>query len=394
MLQGLSPEVDVILCSGRICLEVERVGRIHSLLKNGIDWAYLLQIAQTHRMTPFLYKALQAIPPSTMPTPVLAKLENDFHIHTRRNLILTAKLLHILRLCERQGIQAVPFRGPALAAALYGDLALRLYGDLDILVRKQDVLRTTQLLVSSGFRPFFPLPEKDEAIFRRGEHAFILEPGRILVDLHWADGRRFFSSPYVDHLWDRLEPVTIGGRSVLGFSREDLFIHLCAHGSKHNWQRLDWISDIAQFTSLHRELDWPGLMEKAGSLGIKRMVVLGLSLARDFFGADLPEQVLKEFPLKKGLTALAGQVCKNLVGRSDERLRFVKERLFYLRCMDRLRDRTGYVFERLITPTPWACDLVRLPSFLFFLYYFIRPIQLVGRHGLKPLMRSIGIRHA
>jgi hypothetical protein len=384
IFRDLRPEDELLVCCARTRVDDERAGRIRALLRGEIDWAYLLRRARDHHMMPLLHHNLNINSPQDVPTPILDKLRDHFHTRTRHNLILTGELLKLLKLFEGGEIQAVPLRGPALAASLYGDLALRQFGDLDILVQRQDVLRVKDLLVSSGYRPLFPLPAREEAIFWRGEHTFILEPGGVLVDLHWDVNKGFFSSaPDQAVLWERIERTSLEGHSILGLSREDLFMLLCMHGAKHNWERLDWICDIAEYVRVHGEMDWHQTLEEAGELGIKRMISLGLFLANSLLGAELPEDVRKEVRADRVVKSLAGQVCKGLFREAGDRTGFVEKRLFYLRSMERLRDRIGHLFDRVITPTPWVWELVRLPSTLFFLYYLIRPLELVGRHGLR-----------
>jgi len=42
-----------------------------------------------------------------------------------------------------------------LAAQVYGDLSMRDVGDLDLLVRREDIIRAADLLVSLGHHPNF-----------------------------------------------------------------------------------------------------------------------------------------------------------------------------------------------------------------------------------------------
>jgi len=42
-----------------------------------------------------------------------------------------------MALLEENGIEALTFKGPALAQMAYGDTSLRHYSDLDILIRKE-----------------------------------------------------------------------------------------------------------------------------------------------------------------------------------------------------------------------------------------------------------------
>ncbi|HEY3839236.1 MAG TPA: nucleotidyltransferase family protein, partial [Bryobacteraceae bacterium] len=65
----------------------------------------------------------------------------------RHNMTLTAELFRILGLFNKSGIEVIPFKGPTLAVAAYGDLSLRMFADLDILVSEQDLDAAVDTLV-------------------------------------------------------------------------------------------------------------------------------------------------------------------------------------------------------------------------------------------------------
>src|SRR2546430_3203484 len=76
---------------------------------------------------------------------------HDLQLNARRNLLMLWELLEILDLFTEQGIRALPYKGPVLAAIEYGNLAARTFCDLDILVRKEDATRARDLLVARGY---------------------------------------------------------------------------------------------------------------------------------------------------------------------------------------------------------------------------------------------------
>ena len=78
---------------------------------------------------------------------------------------MTRELTRISALLENNGVCVIPWKGPILAAAAYGDVALRQFGDLDILVREQDAMRAKDLLLASGYRPLYPQPAEQEAAY-------------------------------------------------------------------------------------------------------------------------------------------------------------------------------------------------------------------------------------
>src|SRR5262245_35749716 len=147
------PEAELVLCCARTCMDPENAARISALVRRDIDWDYLLRIANEHGITPLLYTHLNATCREAVPNRNLDELRNHFHDNSRHNLFLTGELLNLLRLFETHQIPAIAFKGPVLAAAVYGNLALRQFSDLDLMIHKQQVAKTRGLLVSRGYRP-------------------------------------------------------------------------------------------------------------------------------------------------------------------------------------------------------------------------------------------------
>jgi len=59
----------------------------------------------------------------------------------------------------------IPYKGPTLALAVYGNLALREFTDLDILVQTQNVRQAAELLKDRGYQGQFQLGSAQEADF-------------------------------------------------------------------------------------------------------------------------------------------------------------------------------------------------------------------------------------
>ena len=144
---------------------------------------------------------------------------------------------------EEAGIGAVPFKGPTLAAAAYGNPALRESGDLDILVRKWDLARAMELCLRRGFEQKFDYHESSAAE-RFFAYKHILVRGPLIVELHWALSHRWFPLRFdLAHARERLVQTPFVGTTISEFAPEDQLLLLCVHGARHEWNRLIWICD-------------------------------------------------------------------------------------------------------------------------------------------------------
>ena len=306
-------------------------------------WDLLVQMAQQQGLIPVLHRCLHGNP--SVPLAVRERLRLLSRLNTARNHQLLDTLTAMLAAFASHGLPALPYKGPVLAATLYGDLGHRACGDLDLLVRPGDVLRARDLLVAQEFQPQHRFRDRSEEVEHlRSDCEYNL--GRasdgVLVELHWAFRPRFFPLPLdMDGLWERAPVVRVGGMSMLTLAPEDLLLVLCVHGAKHCWERLGWICDVAALLGTHPDIDGHALAVRAKDAGCGRVLWLGLALARDLLGVNPPAPFAARPPAV--VAALAAQARRQIVGDKEWPL---ARGLFHLRVRDRLQDRLPYARHR------------------------------------------------
>jgi len=382
------PEDQLLIWVARQSLDIAGAERLRSLVQRDLDWEYLLATAHRHGVLPLLYYHLNSVCPTLVPRRAMTQLKVDNHENTRSNLFLTAELVRLLNLFEAQGIHAIPFKGPTLALSAYGDVALREFNDLDIFVHKRDVLAVKESLIRQGFEPYLELSNTQEAalLLHGNAYGFGCEDTRVWLDIHWAFVRRYFRFELDgDRLWDRLETITVAGQQLLTLPPEDLLSVLCVHASKHLWQRLGWISDIAGLIERRRDIDWQLVLENAAMLGTRRMLAIGLFLAKELLQAPIPEGVWKTVKADRTAIALAEQMHHRLFMERDAPPGHFETALLHARMMERKQDRLRFCLRLAGTTTVYDWTFVPLPEWLFFLYYLLRPLRLAGKHVVKSL---------
>jgi len=193
-------------------------------------------------------------------------------------------------------------------------------------------------------------------------------------------------------LWDRLEPVSLGGETVQGFSPEASLLILCIHGSDHLWCYLQMICDIAELLRVHPEMDWKWVMEQADIQGSTRMLFLGLRLARDLLGVTLPEEVVHRMEADRVVRSLAEQLRQRLFREAYGLPGVVLQLRMRERWWDKAWYGLYYMQFYLLTPHPEDRVFQPLPAWLSPLYYLLRPLRLVvSRYALSRLKRLLGV---
>lgn len=392
ILSSFRPEVGLLLCCARIQVDPARVEKIHTLVHGAFDWDYLLRLARRHRLGSLLYWHVNQICPQEVPESVLSDLRATFQHTATRNLFLTWQLLELLDVFKADGIAAIPFKGPSLAASLYENVALRPFDDLDLFVYRADISRVREILARRGFQPLYDLTALQDASYQDSncELCYVQEHGKVAVDVHWGIAPEYFSVPFDPApWWTRAHVQSLGGKDVVTLSSEDLLLYLCIHGTKHSWERLLWLTDVAALIQAHPHLHYDQVFERAASAHSMRMLGLGLALAKNLLGAVLPGTVEDRLNADRAISALVAHVREGLgheQTRSDDIFSMSR---FRLKARERFIDRLTYCLKLATLPTIKDWAWVSLPRLLYPLYYILRPLRLVVQRGLGPLVRGV-----
>lgn len=363
--------------------------RLEHLLNGPLDWAEVLRAALPNGMGPLLLMHIDGFAEARIPASVLEQLRTEAVRVAARSLYLARQLTKVLRALASKNIPAIAFKGPTLALQAYGDISLRSFGDLDILVPETQVERAREVLFAQGFTAKYPerlslsrtqfdafvAAEYNDEFERRGDGA--------KIEIHWNFAPRFFGFGLdPTELWDRAEQLRVNGQMVDVLSREDLLLVLCVHGAEHAWASLEGIVALAELMRDAEAIDWAAVVERAERARVGRVLRLGLLLAVDLLAAPVPEWVSAKLRSDARAVDLAQGVAENLfTGDMDPRLEAHRPRLlsFYLASKDRWTDQARFCFRLAATPSERDWRMVRLPDRLYPLYWLLRPFRLVAR---------------
>lgn len=387
-------EVDLLLCCARTQLNPAIVEQIQQLLNQEIDWHWLIQLAARQKILPLLYHSLTSnhISSATIPPHVLTTLQHHFYTNIQRNLFQTGALIKLLKILDTQGIPVIPFKGPILATAVYGNLALRRFNDLDIWVRSQDLAQVQSILEAEGYQMM---------VDRNWEHSFCHPTTQVSIDLHIAlTPQRFPVALQFEQVRSRLQRVTLAGMAIPHFCPEDLLLILCIKWGKDCWELkvyLAQLCDIAEVLRTYPDLDWNWLIQQAQALGCERMLLFALSLTQAVLGIDLPAPIVEPLITNSAIQALTtegySRIWQNLLhepeplaAESSTTGILYDHRLYYT-LRERWRDRSAYFLYSIFVPTEQETTLLPLPRELVFLYYPLRLVRLISKYGRRLFIR-------
>ena len=369
----------LLLCCARTVVAPDVVARLRELAAKDVDWEYLFLLARRHAVVPLLYLQLHQHASDLVPDEQLHKLKQHYLENSARNTLLTAELCRLIGLFADSGIEAIPYKGPLLSLFAYGDLGLRRFVDLDVIVKKTDVLKAREILLAEGYTPAKSLSLSQQELLLRTQHnmQFSRDNRQLIIELHWEVAPHLFaSSVSAEELWQHLLTIDINGTSVKTLSADDLLFSLCVHGSRHLWERLSWICDVAELIGRH-SFNWTTLLERATTADTERMFLLGLHLAHELLEAPLPEEIERRCESDEQLKALSRNVIEHLFNGTTHVPATSREIFNYnIRVRKTLGARARYL-AHMFRPTDSDLSRRSLPSGMNFVYYLTRPFRLL-----------------
>lgn len=319
--------------------------------------------------------------PGLVPDDVLTALA-DYCAHLDSEVArLQSQLFVLLDALAARGVAAVPFKGPMLGHELAAAIGKRSPGDLDLLVGAQDVATVRDVLEAHGYCDAGQgvragvMTEAQRRIYERHqcEYQYTRDSDQTVVEPHWGLSQRPLAID-VDYcgMLDRARSVPVAGRHVLSLTPEDLLVALAVHGSKHQWQRLSWIRDLAGVLMVYPNLALDQVLEAATARGCRRLLLLSLAVAQEFGGVAVRTDIAAVLASDKNLVSLQDDIRAQVFDSQAPEPRNDRIELFRFKLRERASDRTKYVVRTIFSPRREHLETVRLPAGLSWGYWVLK----------------------
>jgi hypothetical protein len=364
------------------------------------DWQSLLAACDYHQVLPIVYHRLQSRSDHIVPPEIMEQLRRRFYRISAYNHRLAQLLCELVSHFERQQIPCLALKGPAVALAAYGDLSLRQYEDIDIMVRVEDVSKAVEILFSLGLQPARGHAHRHKNVKLYHEVTLVASDKSYGVDLHWQlappYARAFGPDP--TELWSRAAKLHLPVGDVAVLCREDLFLALCQHGTRHRWWQLKWLFDVAELLVNAGTMDWRRVDQVMKRYPMARPAAsLAALLAGDLLGTQAPADVVEILEPGKRTRAVARAIRHEVLtkgqtnGSAHDTLLGLEPRPL-VRAKYMATEGIQYpIFEVLFTITRKDLAFLPLPKKFRLLYYIIRPFRLMVQHGLLMARRILSM---
>lgn len=156
----------------------------------------LAQALHSQRLLPLGGARLEELAGDLLDEGFRAGWREELRAARARSLALAALTERAIELLERQGIAAMPLKGPSLAMELYGDPGMRASDDVDLLVRASDLSGAIEVIRGLGYREPQSIPP--HPLHQAMVHADRPAPH---IEIHWRI--HWYESRFSEALLDR-----------------------------------------------------------------------------------------------------------------------------------------------------------------------------------------------
>ncbi|MCC6181324.1 MAG: nucleotidyltransferase family protein, partial [Bacteroidia bacterium] len=364
------------------------------------DWDRVYKKSIQWRIAPLLYKILEKriksslknCPPlegagggqPSIPKHFLEKIKVKYLITCVANNAIYKDLAEISEVFSKAGIQFILLKGSHLAKFVYQDPGMRPMGDIDILVKKDDLQKAEELLLQMGY---YQEHDKIGAFHL----PYFLHQKRVKsLEVHWTIASSIWKfNINIEGLWERVKAVRNNGSEMLVFSSEDLLLYLSLHAVyQHNLKAFGLIPYCDIASTIHRfahGIDWDQLKQRAHEWGIEKYLYLALRISHEMLGVCVPDHIscaTQSEPLNE---TIVSEAINRILSIKAEKATYTDiPHLFYedFHPSKSLMKRMLFAFRRVFISPEKLAACYKLPtnSLLVYLYYFVRFITLIYRY--------------
>jgi len=373
-----------------LLIELSKKNRNHKQIINDLssiqNWENFKNAIIAHGLLPIIFKKLTQEMHQYVPIDILKELHQEYNHLLKKNMLMSIELTSLMRLLEDNNINALAIKGPTLSILAYGNVINRPYTDLDILIDKKDIFKTATILLEHQYSSSYNIKLLKEKVYLKldNDFNFFTKQGTH-IEVHWRLLRGIIGEdlPFNRYFTTKTK-VRINQTSVNTLNLEDLLVYLCIHGSKHAWERLEWINDIHMLID-NNAIDWEKVLKSAEEMDAFISLYLGLHLAKTFYAIVLPSYINEELQNEK-IKLLVQEVIyflnSDLINSANYTL-YKKLNWFQAQLISSKKKKLQHYISRYLKVTRNDYLFLPLPSYLIWLYYFIKPFRIAYKIIIK-----------
>jgi Uncharacterised nucleotidyltransferase len=345
-----------------------------NLSADGLDPGRLTQLAVRHGLAGLLALGLPNGHPAQVAVAQVASLAR------LRSMEGAAALAGVSEALDVAGIRHIAFKGPSTAIRSYGDLGLRPFLDVDVLVEEEDLEEACAVIEGCGFKIAEGL-DASQVDRMSGKHLSHAR-GAIRLELHWKLSvfPGMIRSTHFEDCWRRRKYFKVGPVDVPCLGRSDTLFHAAIHGTGHAFLCLKWLADLACFS--RDGVGWAEALDRSEGAGMRDSFLCGPAILQDI-GAAVP---LRREDRSRTLAKMVATSRRTWTLRGEHPLFLTHQRFRMLPPGPRLAEVIRVAFKPTASDwraVPWLSPRVPLVFSLF------RPVRVALKYGRLAIRTMI-----
>lgn len=256
-----------------------------------VDWEEILRLAGLHSVAGIIGYTVKKLPQEDKPEANVAeKLSNQLYStfinFTKKEFAMQSLMAEF----DKECIPRLLIKGFVLKD-YYPVKELRTFGDIDILIKREDRQRAHALMLRLNYN----------AKVDHGEVWEYTKPGEY-YEIHTqlvsdAIAPNASGVGYFENAWDNA--VNADGGYTYHFTKECHLLYLLQHIAKHmngNGAGIRMFMDIAVYLRHFKDLDWDYIWTELDKLGLRRFSGNVFALCNAWFGIEAPFELIKLSP--------------------------------------------------------------------------------------------------
>ena len=246
------------------------------------------ELIQRHRLLPLLVSKLGEFGDSDR-----GELDDLLKQQVMKSLAITGELFALNQRLDVFISHILVTKGPVISQLLYGEVGKRQFNDLDLYVHPESFHAIFNVLENSGYRVLYPRIQDKKTFgyyFKYKHDIGLFNPRNgVYIELHYGINiMKLIPVECESIFYSNIVKAEILGREIYTLSDEYHFIYLCVHGAKHQYSRLIWLKDIADFL-IFIDVDHSTIAAIVQKCGFQYILGLSMQLAKELFDVKVPD---------------------------------------------------------------------------------------------------------
>jgi hypothetical protein len=373
----LSPELQLLLWSIRVDDQfLDKAKKYLYAEKSVRNISKLLRMSHNKGLTQLLYSRIKMLDRAKIDQGLLKSFKEIYFSNIADNMKLSNNLGRIFQLLEKNGLNPVAFKGPALGIISYNDIALRFSSDLDIMIRNCEFKAVIKILIKNGYSVPVSAKKKIIQYTYRTWRDINVRKGDYHFDIHQQIAKGLKSFRPDDETFKSCKKVKLNKIDIKTFSAEDSLVIMAINSATDGFSSLKHFRDISGIVINNPELNWERVLLSAENKKSLKMVKISLKFCQLFCGLKLPGHIADQIN-ERSINRLFNVFVNRLFSRNFK-LDILTCNLTVPKSLDIIFSKIRFYLWFLRYPSPQMHPAIfRLPGKLFFIIPFIAPFYLI-----------------